>query len=117
MASLDLVPTFVRARAAKVYERRNRDTRRPSLLHGQDVIRDLRARPDPDVGRIDRLLDDLLVIMRAAVMTEDMRMAGHVDDAQLVTALARDVDHLVERIEHHRGRIAAFHRRPVIYIL
>src|SRR5260370_41539784 len=32
-ASVPLVPTFVRARAAKAYERRNRDTRRRTQQH------------------------------------------------------------------------------------
>jgi hypothetical protein len=58
--------------------------------HAQHVIGDLGAGADPDIRRGHRLLDDALVEMRAAMVAENMGMAGDVDDAQLVFSGARD---------------------------
>ena len=50
------------------------------MLESFDEVIDI-ARADPDVGRRHRLGDDLLIDMRAAVMAENMGVAGDVDDA------------------------------------
>src|SRR5277367_5947121 len=67
--------------------------------HVQYMIGDFRARTDPDVRRRGRRLDDPLVKMRAAMVSENMRVAGNVDDAKLIVAGARDPDHFVERLQ------------------
>src|ERR1700728_4769036 len=51
--------------------------------HAQHMIGDLGAGADPDVGRCHRLLDDLLIKISAAMVAEDMGVAGDIDNAKL----------------------------------
>src|SRR5580704_9948441 len=85
--------------------------------HVQHMLGDLGAGTDPDIRRRHRLADDLFIVMRAAMMTEDMGVAGDVDDAKLVLAGARDVDHFVERVQHHPRRMTVLHRRHVVDVV
>src|SRR6185312_10715347 len=82
----------------------------------QHVFGDLRAGADPNVGRRRGTLDDLLVKIRAAMMAENVGVAGDVDDAQ-VGAGARDLHHLVECVEHELRRVTVFHRWHVVDVI
>jgi len=48
-------------------------------------------------------------------MSENMGVAGDVDDRQFALRLG-DRDVLLERFEHHLGRIAEFHERHVVHV-
>src|SRR5262249_37555622 len=77
-----------------------------AALMREHVLGDLRARSHPDIGRRRRLLDYFLVVVGAAMVPEDVCVAGHVDNAKLSVTFACNRDDLLERVMHRLWRAA-----------